>query len=127
MEDIISINSKRRDSVTLCDTIKDTLDQYKALNIVAIDLEGKSSIGDFLVIATGTSQRHLNSLATYAQKKAKELGIKGTSLEGTNSSGWVILDLKDIIVHLFLEEARELYDLESMWDPKLYQRVAAKG
>jgi ribosome-associated protein len=100
------------------------LDQHKAVDITVIDLNGKSSIGDFLLIATGTSQRHLHALALYAQEKAKALGIGHTRLEGTDASGWVILDLGDVIVHLFLAETRVLYDLESMWNPKLYQRTS---
>lgn len=109
--------------ITLCQEMQRTLDQHKAVDLTVIDLEGKSSLGDFMVIATGTSLRHLHSLAEYAQQRAKELGIKNTSLEGGNTSGWVILDLKDVIIHLFLKDARALYDLESMWDPKLYRRV----
>jgi ribosome-associated protein len=118
---------KKNFATELCHAIHGTLDQHKADDISVIDLNGKSSIGDFMIIATGTSMRHLNALATYAQEKAKSLGLKGITLEGAENSGWVILDLGDVIVHLFLKEARELYDLESMWDPNLYQRTAEKS
>ena len=127
MEDIIRIHTQKRSSIDLCAAIQETLDQHKAVDITAIDLTGKSSIGDFLLIATGTSQRHLHALALYAQDKSKVLGIQNTRLEGTDASGWVILDLGDVIVHLFLAESRTLYDLESMWDPKLYQRTAQES
>ena len=114
--------TQKADSTSLCQSIVAILDDNKGQNIVSIDLEGKSSIADYLVIVTGTSQRHLNALANYVQRKAKDIGIKGTTLEGGRDSGWVILDLGDIVLHLFLEETRELYDLESMWDPSLYKR-----
>lgn len=118
---------KKNTAVDLCHEIHRILDQHKANDICVIDLDGKSSIGDFMVIATGTSLRHLNALATYAQEKAKSLGFKNTTLEGAEDSGWVILDLGDVIVHLFLKETRMLYDLESMWDPTLYQRTSEKS
>ncbi|MBM3609958.1 MAG: ribosome silencing factor [Alphaproteobacteria bacterium] len=118
---------KKITAIELCRTINETLDQHKAQDICVIDLEGKSSIGDFMLIATGTSMRHLNALATYAQEKAKSLGFKNTTLEGAQNSGWVILDLGDVVVHLFLKETRTLYDLESMWDPSLYQRTEEKS
>lgn len=117
---------KKTTPLELCRAIHETLDQHKAVDICVVDLEGKSSIGDFMVIATGTSKRHLNALAIYAQEKAKSLGFKNTTLEGAENSEWVILDLGDVIVHLFLKETRELYDLESMWDPNLYQRTTQK-
>ena len=110
--------------MTFCQELESVLDGHKALDPIAIDLEGKSSIADYLLIATGTSQRHLNALATYAQEHAKKKGIKGTTIEGSNASGWVILDLGNVIIHLFLKEARDLYKLESMWDPALYERPA---
>jgi ribosome-associated protein len=127
MESNIPTKKLKMNATELCEIIQSTLDQHKAVDITVIDLEGKSSIGDFLLIATGTSQRHLHALAQYAQEKAKSLGISHTRLEGTDASGWVILDLGDVIVHLFLAEARALYDLESMWDPKLYQRTPSES
>lgn len=91
------------------------LDEAKATEIVTIDLAGKSSIGDFMVIATGGSDRHVGAIADQVQRKLKEKGLGRVRVEGTEACDWVLIDTGDIIVHVFRPEVREFYNLEKMW------------
>ena len=95
--------------------IKEFLDDYKATNIVVIDLIGKASFADYIMIATGTSKRHVSNMADRLRKDLKEFGIKDISIEGLTHGSWVLIDGGDIIINLFLSESRKLYDLESLW------------
>ena len=91
------------------------LDSLKAQDIKTISLEGKASFADWMIIATGTSSRHLASLADHA---AETLAAHGTMLlgrEGDGSSDWVCVDAGDVVIHLFLPEARNVYNLEKLW------------
>ena len=92
-----------------------TLDDGKAENIVTIDLDGKSSIGDYMVVASGRTDRHVNALADQLQRKLKEKGHGRVRVEGEKQGDWVLVDVGDIIVHLFQPEVREFYNLEKMW------------
>jgi len=91
------------------------LDEAKAENIVTIDLAGKSSIGDYMVIASGRSDRHVGAIAEQIQRKLKDKGLRRVRLEGMEACDWVLLDTGDIIVHVFRPEVREFYNLEKMW------------
>ena len=91
------------------------LDDAKAEGIITIDLAGKSSIGDFMVIASGRSDRHVGAIAEQLQRKLKEKGSGRVRIEGQDTCDWVLLDTGDIIVHLFRPEVREFYNLEKMW------------
>jgi ribosome-associated protein len=91
------------------------LDDAKAENVVVIDIRGKSSIGDFMVIASGRSDRHVGAIAEQVQRKLKEAGHGGVRIEGRPQCDWVLLDAGDIIVHVFRPEVREFYNLEKMW------------
>lgn len=91
------------------------LDEAKAEEIVTIDLAGKSSIGDYMVIASGRSDRHVGAIAEQIQKKLKASGLSGARVEGLEACDWVLLDTGDIIVHVFRPEVREFYNLEKMW------------
>jgi ribosome-associated protein len=91
------------------------LDDAKAEEIVTIDLTGKSSIGDFMVIATGRSDRHVGAIGDQLQKKFKEHGVGRVRIEGLDACDWVLIDTGDIIVHVFRPEVREFYKLEKMW------------
>lgn len=95
--------------------IEAALDEDKAEEIVAVDLAGKSSIADYLVVATGRSQRHVASMADKLMDKLRELGVSNIAIEGKEQCDWVLLDAGDIIVHLFRPGVRELYNLEKMW------------
>ena len=103
---------------TLAQSIVRILDDGKAKDIVAIDLRGKTSLTDDLIIATGTSSRHVIALADTLAKKLKTLGY-ASKTEGKDGSGeWVVLDLGDAIVHLFCTRARQLYEIETLWGYK---------
>ncbi|MFM9939429.1 MAG: ribosome silencing factor [Hyphomicrobiaceae bacterium] len=93
------------------------LDEAKAESIVTIDLRGKSSMGDFMVIASGRSDRHVGAVADQISKKLKERGETRVRVEGQPQCDWVLIDTGDIIVHLFRPEVREFYNLEKMWSP----------
>ena len=95
--------------------ILNTLDSNKALDIVSIDLTGKSSIADYMIVASGTSSRHIQALSEQVLEKIKLNGIKNCKIEGTNSSDWKLIDGIDIIVHIFNPEKRKFYELEKMW------------
>ena len=95
--------------------ILNTLDSNKALDIVSIDLTCKSSIADYMIVASGTSSRHIQALSEQVLEKIKLNGIKNCKIEGTNSSDWKLIDGIDIIVHIFNTEKRKFYELEKMW------------
>ena len=91
------------------------LDSNKALDIVSIDLEGKSSIADYMIIASGTSSRHIQSLSEQVLEKFKDYGMKDSKIEGKDSTEWKLVDGIDLIVHIFHPEKRKFYELEKMW------------
>ncbi len=95
--------------------IINTLDSNKALDIVTIDLANKSSIADYMIIASGTSSRHIQALSEQVLKKFKENGIINSKIEGTDSNDWKLIDGIDLIVHIFNPEKRKFYELEKMW------------
>ncbi len=95
--------------------IINTLDSNKALDIVSLDLEGKSSIADFMIIASGTSSKHIQSLSEQVVEKFKNNGIKNCKIEGKDSNDWKLVDGIDLIVHIFNPEKRKFYELEKMW------------
>jgi len=95
--------------------VEASLDDDKAENTVVVDLSGKTTIADFLVIATGTSQRHVGAMADHIHRRLKGLGLKGIAVEGQNQCDWVLIDAGDVIVHLFRPEVREFYNLEKIW------------
>ena len=99
----------------LKEEIINTLDSNKALDIVSIDLEGKSSMADYMIIASGTSSRHIQALSEILVEKLKNKGVKNCRLEGRNSNEWKLIDAEDIIIHIFHPEKRKFYDLERMW------------
>ena len=100
------------------------LDEAKGEGIVTIDLKGKSSIGDYMVIVTGRSDRHVGAIADQLQRKLKEKGLGRIRVEGLEACDWVLLDTGDIIVHIFRPEVREFYNLEKMWSAERPAEVA---
>ena len=92
-----------------------TLDNNKASNIVTIDLDGKSSMADFMIIASGTSSRHIQALSEQVLDEFKKNGIVNSKIEGKNSNEWKLVDGIDLIVHIFNPEKRKFYELEKMW------------
>ena len=111
--------------MNLKDKIIKTLDSNKASNIVAIDLEGKSSVADYMIIASGTSSRHLQSLSEQVLSEFKRQGIVDSKIEGKDSNDWKLVDTQDIIVHIFHPEKREFYDLEKMWSEEIPMEKAS--
>ena len=92
-----------------------TLDANKAQDIVSIDLKDKSSIADFMIIASGTSSRHIQALSEQVLEKLKNNGVKESKIEGKESTEWKLVDGIDLIIHIFHPEKRKFYELEKIW------------
>ena len=92
-----------------------TLDTNKAQNIVSIDLKDKSSMADYMIIASGTSSRHIQSLSEQVLEKLKDNGVENSKIEGKDSGEWKLVDGIDLIVHIFHPEKRRFYELEKIW------------
>ena len=104
------------DKITdLKETILKTLDNNKALDVVSIDLANKSSMADYMIIASGTSSRHIQALSEQVLEKFKNNGIKNCKIEGSNSNEWKLIDGIDLIVHIFNPEKRKFYEIEKIW------------
>lgn len=101
--------------VEVKDLIMKSLDADKAENINCITLKDASALADYMVIASGTSSRHVSALATKLQERLNARGVRGLRTEGMMQADWVILDAGDVIVHIFRPEVREFYNLEKMW------------
>lgn len=99
--------------------VEQKLDAGKAENIVTIDLKGKSSFTDFIIIANGTSGRHLNGLANNLIQDIKKAGYRARISGDNSDTGWIVIDLIDVMIHLFTGEMRDFYDLEGMWKDQL--------
>jgi ribosome-associated protein len=95
-------------------TVLASLEDSKAENIVSIDIQGKSSLGDYMVVASGRSHRHVAAVADHLLKALKDTGMR-PRVEGLNSADWVLVDAGDVIVHVFRPEVREFYSIEEMW------------
>ena len=104
--------------------IEKTLDINKAVQIVSIDLKKKSYIADYMIIASGTSSRHLQSLSEILVSELKKNGINHCRIEGKDSADWKLVDAIDIIIHLFHPEKRSFYDLEKMWSEEIPKEKA---
>ncbi|MGB1540326.1 MAG: ribosome silencing factor, partial [Rickettsiales bacterium] len=109
----------KRHAEKLKDLIVATLEDSKAVDVVTLDLEGKTCIADYMIIASGTSQRHVHSLASHISDKLKEAELYSIPPEGTENCDWVVVDAGDIVVHIFRPEVREMYNLEKMWSVAL--------
>lgn len=103
-----------------------SLDDDKGRDIVTIDLAGKSSIADHLVIVSGTSQRQVVAMADHLMEKLKAAGVAGLFAEGKDQGDWVVVDAFDVIIHLFRPEVREFYNLEKMWNVELPESGATE-
>ena len=99
----------------LKEIVINTLDLNKAQDIVTIDLKDKSSMADYMIIASGTSSRHIQSLSEQVLEKLKNNGVKDSKIEGKESGEWKLVDGIDLIVHIFHPEKRRFYELEKMW------------
>ena len=111
--------------IDIKDSIEKILDDNKATNIISINLRNKSYIADYMVIASGTSSRHLQSLSEILVTELKKIGLENCRIEGKDSSDWKLVDTNDIIVHIFHPEKRKFYDLEKMWsEPNTKERLS---
>ena len=108
----------------LLQLIETSLGEDKAIDPVTIDLAGKTSFADYMVIVTGSSQRHLATMAEKLLARLKERGLEGHA-EGLHGSDWVLIDTGDVIVHLFRPEVRAFYNLEKLWGVALPERAPA--
>ena len=112
------------EAIKLKDIIEKTLDVNKARDIVVIDLKRKTYIADYMIIASGTSSRHIQSLSEIIVRKLEEFGILNCKVEGKDSPHWKLVDAADIIVHIFHPEKRSFYDLEKMWSENIPKEKA---
>lgn len=110
-----STTRTRHESEALLANVVHLLDEAKAEQIVTIDLAGKSQLGDYMVIASGRSDRHVGAIGEQLQRKLKEAGVGRIRIEGLEACDWVLIDAGDIIIHVFRPEVREFYKLEKMW------------
>jgi ribosome-associated protein len=99
----------------LLQTVRDAIAELKAKDAVEIDVRGKSSVTDYMVIASGTSSRHVKSIADEVVKFAKKLDVMPLGVEGEREAEWVLVDLGDVVVHIMLPRVREFYALERLW------------
>lgn len=100
----------------LLELVRNSLVDMKAQDIKEIDVRGKSSITEYMVIATGTSTRHVKSIADNVALDAKKAGVPPLGSEGEESAEWVLVDLNDVVVHVMLAEMRSFYNLEKLWE-----------
>jgi len=112
---------------TLRQLILTTIEDMKGLDVVELDVKGKTSVTDLLIIASGTSSRHVKSIAGSVAAQAKKHGCKPLGMEGEEQGEWVLVDLGDIIVHVMQPQVREFYDLEKLWSFEESAEVAAKS
>lgn len=100
---------------TLKDLVTDALDELKGVNAVTLDVRELTDVMDYLVIASGTSNRHVKSLADNVCMQAKKEGVRPLGVEGENPGEWVLVDFGDVVVHVMLPATRDFYDLERLW------------
>ena len=102
-------------SEKLADLVIDALDDVKAKDIVKLDVRNMTTVTDYMVVASGTSNRHVKALVDNVAEKAKEAGCRPVGIEGEDGGEWVLLDLQDALVHVMLPKVREFYNLEKLW------------
>ena len=107
--------SRNDDASRAIKTVLASLEDSKAENIVSIDIQGKSSLGDYMVVASGRSHRHVGAVADHLLKAIKDAGLGQARVEGLAGADWVLIDSGDVIVHVFRPEVREFYNIEKLW------------
>ncbi|MDH5711473.1 MAG: ribosome silencing factor [Gammaproteobacteria bacterium] len=105
----------------------DALEDMKAVDIVELDVKGKTSVADVIIVASGTSTRHVKSIANNVVMEAKHAGSQPLGVEGENDGEWVLVDLGDVIVHIMQAETRAFYDLEGLWKVSIEDRKAMES
>jgi ribosome-associated protein len=109
---------------SLKNVVVDALADMKALDVKLLDVRGLTDIADYMIIASGTSDRHVRSVAQRVVEKTKEAGFRPHGVEGQQDGDWVLIDLSEMIVHVMLPRVREFYGLEKLWDMSLAKRAA---
>ncbi len=115
MERIITTMTPPLDADRIQHLINASLDDDKAEDITTLPISDKCSFADYMVVATGRSQRHVSSIALHVIDKLKEVGMPPLSAEGLDNGDWVLIDAGDVVVHIFRSEVREFYNIEKMW------------
>ncbi|MBL8537565.1 MAG: ribosome silencing factor [Hyphomonadaceae bacterium] len=105
------------DLQTVTNAVLSSLEDDKAEEILAIDIRGRSSFADMLVVASGRSARHVGALADHVMRKLKDIGVHDVRIEGLPQADWVLVDAGDVVVHLFRPEVRAFYNIEKIWAP----------
>jgi ribosome-associated protein len=116
---IVSSTRQTPDCESLLELVQQSLENDKAIDIVTIDLAGKTSLADYMVVASGNSSRQVGAMGDHLRRKLRSIGIKGVAVEGEKYCDWVLVDAGDIIIHLFRPEVREFYKIERLWDESL--------
>ena len=101
------------------------LDEHSAQDTITIDIQGKSSVADFMIVTSGRSNRHVGALADYVLKDLKSAGHKSLGVEGQEAGDWVLIDVGDVILHIFRPEVRAFYNLEKIWSVPLPESLQA--
>ena len=108
--------AKGRTQPALTQVVLDALDDMKAVDVKALDVRGMTDITDTMVVASGTSDRHVKSIADRVVQRCKEAGFRPYGMEGERDGEWVLLDLQDVVLHVMLPRVREFYALEKLWE-----------
>ena len=114
-------------SKKLLEQVLVSLDDDKAEDVVTIELSGKSTIADYMVVASGNSHRHIGAMAEHLMETMKAAGMRRVSMEGAARAEWILIDGSDVIVHLFRPNVREFYSLEKMWGVDIPRNTKAMG
>lgn len=102
----------------------DALDDLKGLDPTVLDVRGKCTVTDYLVVVSGTSNRHVKALADEVVQKAKEAGVQPMGVEGTEVAEWILVDIGDVVVHVMMPKTRDFYQLEKFWSPDFSEQVS---
>ena len=111
--------SETDDAKALSDYVQSILDENSAQDVIEIDINGKSSVADYMLVASGRSNRHVSALADYVIRALKEQGFKSLGIEGRETGDWILVDVGDVILHIFRPEVRLFYNLEKIWSVPL--------
>jgi ribosome-associated protein len=124
---VAALPRKPQSAANIVQVVERALDDIKAVNVRVLDVRKLTDIADTLVIASGNSDRHVRSIADRVVEFAKKAGFRPMGVEGERDGEWVLVDLRDVIVHIMLPRVREFYRLESLWDVSAARREAAAG
>lgn len=114
---LLNLNDSSKNTDDCLAIVRAALEDVKAQNIVEINVTGLTNIADMIVIASGTSTRHVKALADNVVEEAKKLGYRALGVEGERDAEWILIDLSFVVIHVMLPTARKFYDLESLWRP----------